>query len=208
MNLMSVGAIRLALNEVDYEDVNKLLRTSLAVVTTALESTLQTEFALKDRVDIFRPNAGARYGVTHSLNLRAGAVNSESVVVQGYTLLDNAVSSSTEGEVLSVVVPSEMGVVHLLQEYSYRYYRVDYSAGFSDDGSSYVEGEVPEWLRAACIQYTKAVYAEFVQAKIRASEGIPSYSGGNIPELPNTVLELIKPYIRWNPTALKPVVAL
>lgn len=202
MRLLSAETVRVALGEMNYEDVNTLLDTALSLVTPSMETLLQTKFDAGSFEDIFfidYESARVRDPFI-SLKLSRGFLD----MLTPFSIY-NTTYIADIGNVgvtdIPYLINYDMGLV-TFQRKPTGIVKVVFDAGWEATGGTYDPAMVPDWLQSAVILYTSVVYHRLIDQK--NAESNKKNSAQSLLAVPPELTAMIQNHIRWFPTAQTP----
>jgi len=208
MKLIPVEDLRVALNELDLEDIRVILGTALELITTPIQSCLGIPFESVSRVDGFSlQKPPLRKGLLiPAVNLTGGFIDPLTVVIRYATTIETL----STGEVLTsgYVLDAQRGIVTFLQGAPGAFLEIEYTGGLDINPAALDEYlSVPEWLKTATISYAASVYNRLVEQRDVEPEARTTNYQKNaaLVSVPLGFWSMIEKYIKSNPVGFDPV---
>lgn len=205
--LYDLDLFRTKIGEIDIDDINSLLGTSLDLVTAPIESLLQTRFKYGVYQDIFSPILKYAHMQDYIFEVRLSSGFLSAVdPFKIYTAASAEDLLTVEERTdLNYSVDYENGIVRFLGGIPAMYLKIEYTSGLPeiDDDDTWDEDDVPLWLRNIALAYARAVYQRMIWLKAQdtTKQRKPLEIKLNAPA---DIELLAMKHIRWFPTYLKP----
>lgn len=199
--LSTVESLRKRIGYDDTNEINAALGAALTSATALIAARLRTPLDRAARTDYFMPRWMLRNGGYPSLQLqlRAGFLTDAPLGV-AYAATMASASAGAGIAIPSTPVDRVMGHVSVGGiELANNAIRVDYVAGFEAEGDSYKD--VPDWLADAAEQLA-LVILDRTKPEMRGDE---TAGAENQKMRERSVMEALQPYIRYMPSAEKPL---
>lgn len=207
--LVKVETLRVAIGEMDVKDITDLLSSALDMVTTPIETILQTRFSRGDFVDVYYPQTPDPVVTArpYGLVLSSGLVDKLTPVVikVAYAYDDLETAEVFTG---ASIIDYDRGLVQFPNGRPGNFIKISYTSGLPAlvDEDDYEPEDVPYWLEQIAMSYAHSVYERLVWIRARDIKDIKKskQAKDTLLNTPEDLIHLANKWVRWFPTAVQP----
>lgn len=180
----------------DIAVVNNAFSAALNSAAYELARVLRTGFTRANYTDIFIPRYTMRFGTVEVLYLalRVGFLTASPTVV--YSSTKEGLDTGTAITDFTVDLEKGLVVLNGATDLSGAYIKVTYTAGFTESAGAYQS--VPVWLSSFAEDYALTVVD-------MNNQGLRGEAAKSWKDAQKTIREALSPYVRYFPSAERPV---